>query len=102
MHDAILTAMSNVVIAGGALAVGSITGSSVNEPNSTVQNPDRRDLTGNTENTRHRKASSRLGLNIDQDEIDETRDFDNSEDGDFPETRFNYDRRAHARHSPAF
>ena len=32
----------------------------------------------------------------DQDVIDETRDIDNSEDGNFPATRLMYDRRAHA------
>ena len=99
MHDAILTALNNVVISRVEMAVRSITGSSGNGPNSIVQNPDQRDFTGNTENTPLRLASSRLDLNIEKDEIDETRDLDNSEDGDFPETRLNYDRRAHAHHS---
>ena len=99
MHDAILTTMNDVVIARVNMAVKSITGSSGNGPNGKVQNPDRRDFTGNTENTLLRSASSWLKLNIEQDEIDETRDIDNSEDGDFPSTRLNYDRRAHAHHS---
>ena len=78
MHDAILTAMNDVVIPRVEKAARSITGSSGNEPNSMVQNPDRRYFTGNTENTPLRLASSYLDLNIDQDIIDETRDFDNS------------------------
>ena len=46
-----------------------------------VQKPDRRDFTGNTENTPLRLASSPLDLlNNEQDDVDETRDFDNSED----------------------
>ena len=36
------------------------------EPNGVVQNPDRRDFTGNTENTPLMSASSWLGLNIKQ------------------------------------
>ena len=81
------------------MAVRSMTSSSANGPNSIVQNPDRKDFTGNTENTPLRSASSRLDLNIDQDIIDETCDIDNSEDGGFAATRLNYDRRAHAQHS---
>ena len=87
--------MNNVVIPQVEMAVRLITGSSGNGPNSIVQNLDRRYFTGNTENTPLRSASSRLGSNIEQDEIDETRDIDNSEDVDFPETRFIFDRRAH-------
>ena len=44
---------------------------------SVIQNPDRRDFTGNTENTPFMSASSRLDLNIDQDRIDESRDIEN-------------------------
>ena len=99
MQDAILTAMIIVVIPPFTMAVRSITGSSGKGPNSIVQNPDRSDFTGNIEDTPLRSASSWLDLNIEQDEIDETPDIDNSEDGDFPETKFNYDRRAHAYHS---
>ena len=40
MHDASLTALNNVIIPRVELAVGSITGSSGNEPNSIVQNLD--------------------------------------------------------------
>ena len=42
--------------------------------------------------------SSRLDINIEQVEIDETRDFDTSKDSNFPATRFIYDRRANAHH----
>ena len=98
MHDAILTTMNNMVIPRVEMAVRSITSSSGNGPNSTVQNPHRRDFTVNTENIPLSPASSRLDLDIEQDEIDETRNIDSSEDGDLPETRFNYDRRAHAHH----
>ena len=80
------------------MAVRSITVSSGKGPNSIVHNPDRRDFTGNTEITPLRSASSQLDLNIEQDEMDEFRDFDNSMDGNFPATIFNYDRRAHAHH----
>ena len=51
MHDAILTAMDNVVFLRVEMAVRSITGSSGQRPSSVVQNPDRRDFTGNAENT---------------------------------------------------
>ena len=101
MHDAILTAMNNVLFPRVEMAVRSIEGSSGNGPNSLFQNPDRRDFTGNTENAPLTSASSRLDSNFEQDEIDETRDIDNSEDGDFPVTRFYYDRRAHAHHMVA-
>ena len=73
------------------MSVRSITGSSGNGPNSIVQKPDRRDFTGNTEYTPLRSASSRLDSNIEQDQIDETREIDISDDGDFPATRINYD-----------
>ena len=64
MHDAILTAMKEVVVPRVEMAVKSIRGSSGNEPNSVIQNPDRKDFTGNTENTPLSSASSRLYLNI--------------------------------------
>ena len=99
MHDAILTAMNNLVIPRVVMAVRSITGSSENGPNSLVQNPARRVFMGNTESTPLRSTSGRLDLNIEQLEIDETRDIDNSEDGDFTFTRLIYDRRAHAHHT---
>ena len=99
MNHAILTAMNNVVFPRIEMAVRSITSSSENGPNSRFENPDRRDFTGNTENSAVRSSPSRLDLNIEQDGTDETRDIDNSEDGDFPAKRFNYDRRAQAHHN---
>ena len=65
MHDAILTAMDNVIILRVEMTVRSITSSSRLGPNSTFQNPDRRDFIGNTKNTPLKSASSRLDLNID-------------------------------------
>ena len=81
------------------MAVRSITGSSRQGPNSMVQNPDRRDFTGNTENTLLMSASSRLDSNVDQDRDDETRNVEKFEDVDFPALRPNYDRRTHAHHN---
>ena len=98
MYDAILTAMNNVMIPRVDMAVRLITCSSRSGPNSLVQNPDQKDFTGNTKNTPLRSAFSRLDLNVEQDEKDETRDIDNSEDRDFPATRLRYDRRAHTHH----
>ena len=89
MHDAILSAMDIIVIPRVEMAVRSITGSSVQGPSSVVQNPDRRDFTGNTENTPLMLASSRLDLNVDQDTDDEIRNVENFEDGDFPALRPN-------------
>ena len=65
-------------------------GSSGNGPNSIVQNPDRKDFTWYTKNTRFRSASSRLELGFEKVEIDETSAFDNSEHNDFAQTRFTY------------
>ena len=96
MHDAILTAMDKVVMPRVEMAVRSITSSSGHGLNSVVHNPDRNDSTGNTENTSLLSSSGRLDLEIGQDRIDETRDIENFEDGDFPEIKPNHDRRAHA------
>ena len=90
--------MDNVVIPRVETAVRSVTGSSGHGPNSTIQNPGRRDFIGITENTPLKSASSRLALNIDQDRIDETRDIENFEDGDFPAMRSNYDWKTHTHH----
>ena len=60
---------------------------------------ERIDFTGNTENTPLTSASSRLDLNINQNSIDQTRDIENFEDGDFPALRPNYDRQAEAHHN---
>ena len=55
-HNPIFTSMN--VIPGVEMAVRSVTGSSGNVPNSIVQNPDRKDFTGNTETTPLRSAFS--------------------------------------------
>ena len=80
------------------MAVRSITGSSGEGSSSMVQNPDRTDFTGNTQNTSLMSASSRLDLDVDQDRNDETRNVENFYDGDFPAIKPNYDRRAHTHH----
>ena len=98
MHDAILTAMDNVVMPRVEMAVRSIIGSSGQGSSRVVQNPDRRDSTGNTENTPRMSASSRSDVNVDQDKDEETRNVENFEEGDFPALRPNYDRSALARH----
>ena len=51
-HDAILTAVDNVVIARVEMAVKSITGSTGHRINSEVQNPDRENFVWNIRNTR--------------------------------------------------
>ena len=99
MRGAILTTMNNVVIPRVEMAVRSANGSSGNGTNSAVQNSDRRDFIGNAENTPLKSASSGLDLNIDQDRIDETRDIENSGDGDFPVLESNFDRQAHTHHT---
>ena len=96
LYDVIFTAMNNVVIPRVEMPVRLITGSSGNGPNSLVQKPDRRDFMGSTENTPLRLASGRLDSDVKQYERNETRNIDNSEDGDCSATRLNYDRRAHA------
>ena len=98
MHDAVLSAMDNVVIPRVQIAVKSITGSSGKGPSSIVQNPNRRDFTGNTENTPLISASSRLDLSVDQDRNVETH-VENFQNGDFPVLRPNYHRRTHTHHS---
>ena len=80
------------------MALRSFTDSSGHGPNSAVQNPARRDFIENTEKTPLKSASNRLDLNTDQDRIDETRDIENFEEGDFPILRPNYDRQAHTHH----
>ena len=102
MHDAILTAMDNVVIPRVEKAVRSIAQSSGRGRSSVVQKPDRWDSTGSTENTPLMSASSRIDSNIDPDRNDETRNVENFEDGCFPALRPNYDRRAHAHQCTRF
>ena len=91
MHDAIITAMNYVVIPRVEMAVRSITGASGNEPSNIFQKPDRSDFAGNTKTTPLKSASSRLDSKIEQDEVDDTHDFGNSEDDDFPATTFDHD-----------
>ena len=90
--------MDKVVFPRVEMDVRSITGSLGHGTDSVVPNPDWRDFTGNTENTRLMSASSRLDLYMDQVRIDETRDIENFEDGDFPALKPKYDRRAHTHH----
>ena len=75
-QDAVLTAFDNVVFSRVEMAVRSNTGSSGHGPNSVVHNPDKRDFIGNEQKTLLKSASTRLGLNIDQNRIDETRDIE--------------------------
>ena len=98
MHDAILTAIDNVVIPRVGMAVKSITGSTGHGTNSKVQNPDRRDFIGHIKNTPLMSASSRLDLDAELNRNDETRNNEDFEEGDFPALRPNYDRRMHAHH----
>ena len=81
------------------MAVRLMTGSSGNGTNGILQYLDRTDFKGNTETFPLMSASSRLGLNFEQDEIDETRDSGNCEDGGFPAIKLNYDGRVHPRHN---
>ena len=99
VHDAILTAMDNVTIPRVEIAVRSVTESAGQEPNSVVQNAGQRDFSGNREDTPLMWASNRLDSSFDQDRNDETRNVDSFEDGNFPASRLNYDRRAHTHHS---
>ena len=62
MHDAVLTAIDNVIIPRVEMAVKLITGWAGKETNSEVQNPERRDFLGKFSNTRLMSASSRLDL----------------------------------------
>ena len=99
---AISTTMENVVIQRVEMAVRPITGSPGQRLSSVVQNPDRRDFTGNTENTPFMLAFSRLDLNVDQDRNDETRNVENFEDGNFLALKPNYNRQAHGHHMHFF
>ena len=99
VHDAISTGMDNVIIPRVEMAVRSVTESSGIGINGMFQNPNQKDFSANTENTPLMSASSRVDLNIDEDRNDETRNVGNFEDGDFPASRPNYDRKAHAHHS---
>ena len=96
MHDAILTAVDNVVISRGEMAVKLITGSAGHGTSSEIQNPDRRDFLVNIRNTPLMLASSRLDLDNELNRKDETRIDVDSEDGDFPALKPNYEWREHA------
>ena len=80
------------------MAVKSIIGSTRHGTNNKVQNFERGDFLGNVRNTPVMSASSRLGLDSELDRNDETRNDQDFEDGDFPELKPHYDRRAHAHH----
>ena len=60
MHDAILTAIDNVIFPRVEMAVKSITGSAGHETNSEVQNPDRRNFLENNRNTPLMSTSGRV------------------------------------------
>ena len=64
-------------------------------PNSVVQNLDQRDLSRNTEDTPLMTASSRTDLNINLIRNDETRNYEDFKDGDFPALKPNFDRQMH-------
>ena len=83
------------------MVIRSITESSGQGLSSVVQNPDQRDFPESTENTPLMSASNRVDLNIDQGRNDEGRTVEIFEDGDLPALRPNYDRIAHAHHSPS-
>ena len=101
MHDAILTAIYNVVIPRVEMAVKSNTGSTGHGTNSEVevQNPDQMDYLRNIRNTRLMSTSNQLDLDNELNRNDETRNNEDFGDCDFPALRPNYYRRAHAHHS---
>ena len=72
------------------MALRSVSWSLGEEPGSVVENPDRRDFTGNAENT--------LLINVDKYRDDETCNVEKFEDGDFLSLGPNYDRRVHVHH----
>ena len=98
MHDAILTAIDNVVLSRVEMAEKLTTGSTGHETKSEVQNPDQRDFLGNIRNNPLMLASSRLDLHNELNWNDDTRMDVNFEDGDFPALKFNYERRVYAHH----
>ena len=98
MPDLILTAIDEMVISLNEMALRLITGSSGHSPNSVVQNPNWRDLAGNTENNPLMSASSRLDLNVDQNRIEESPSVENFKDGGFPALKHDFDWRTHTHH----
>ena len=101
MHEVILTAIDEVVIPRVEMAVKSFTSSTGNGTNSEVQHPERREFLGNLRNTPLMSASSRLDLDNELHENDETRN-DEVEDGDFPALKPNCDWKARAHHSSRY
>ena len=80
MHDKTLPVIDNIIKPRFELIVRSITESTGQRP----QHPYQRHFSENTETTVLMSASSRIGLNTNQDGKDETRNVENSEDGKFP------------------
>ena len=96
VHDAILTAMDNLLIPRVEILLRSVIESQGRGPNSKVQNTDKGDFSRDTENTPLMSASSLLDLHIDQDRNYETLNVENFEDGNFPASRSSHDRQMHA------
>ena len=99
IHDAILTAIDNVVMARVEMAVKSITSLARHGTSSEVQNPDWKVFLGNIRNTPLMSASRWLDLDNEINRNDETRSDVDFEDSDFPALKPNFDRREHAHHS---
>ena len=99
MHDAILTAIKNVIIPRVEKAVKWITGSTGHGTNGEVPDPIRRDFLENIRNTPVMSASSRLDLDNELHTNDGTLDDVDSEEGDFPALKHNYELREYAQHS---
>ena len=98
MHDAILSAIDNVVIPRVEMAVKSVTGSTGHETTSEVQIRDLRGFLGNIRNTPLMSASNWLDLDNDLNRNDETRNDVDFEDGYFPALKPNYERIELAHH----
>ena len=98
VHDAILTAISNVIMPGVERAVRLITELSGRKHNSVLQDRDQRDFSGNSKNAPVFSASSRVDFNIDPNKNDETGNVENFEEGDISGLKTSFDRQAHARH----
>ena len=99
IHHAILTALDNVVVSRGEMAVKSITGSVGHETGSEVQNPDRIDFVRNIRNTPLMSASSHMDLDNVSNRNDATRKDVDFEDGGFPALKSYYDRRENVHHN---
>ena len=84
MHDAILTAIVNLVIARVEMAVKSITDSTGLGTSSEFQKTDRRYFLGKKVNNPLMSASGWLDLDNELNRNDETRNDEEFKDGDFP------------------